>query len=238
MIQLGGHAIVLDAANSQIARGEPPRDTARVTSSYVDRIMYRTFGDERLADFAAASRVPVINGLSDGGHPVQLLADLMTVRERLGALTGRVVAWVGDAASNMAFSWIEAADLFGFELRIAAPTGFKPAAHGFRTSVIDSPVDAVRGADVVNTDVWTSMGQEAETAARKQAFAGYCVDRALLAHAQPSAIVLHCLPAHRGEEISADVIDDPQLGAAIFEQAENRMHAQKALLELLLLTPR
>jgi ornithine carbamoyltransferase len=239
MAQLGGTAIVLDAANSQIARGEPARDTARVTSSYVDGIMYRTFGDDRLHAFAAASRVPVINGLSDGGHPVQLLADLMTVRERLGSLTGRVVAWVGDGASNMARSWVEAAMLFGFELRIAAPSGFRipPAeqvAAKARVSWTDSPVDAVRGADVVNTDVWTSMGQEGESAVRQDAFAGYCITRALLAGAANGAIVLHCLPAHRGEEIAADVIDDEALGAPIFDQAENRMHVQKALLEHLL----
>jgi len=240
MVQLGGHAIVLDAANSQIARGEPVTDTARVTSGYVDAIMYRTFGDDRLHAFAAASRVPVINGLSDGGHPVQLLADLMTVRERLGSLAGRVVAWVGDGASNMARSWMEAAMMFGFELRVAAPMGFRPTpreqlALRPHVHVTGSPVEAVTGADVVNTDVWTSMGQEAETGARREAFAGYCIDRTLLAHAQARAIVLHCLPAHRGEEIAAEVIDDPGLGAAIFEQAENRMHAQKALLEHLLL---
>jgi ornithine carbamoyltransferase len=239
MLQLGGAAIVLDTATSQLGRGEPITDTARVTSGYVDAIMFRTFGDDRLAAFAQASRVPVINGLSDGGHPVQLLADLMTVRERLGSLTGRVVAWVGDGASNMARSWIEAAMMFEFELRIAAPSGFRISpkqllAVRTHVRVIDSPVEAVRGADVINTDVWTSMGQEGETAARQDAFAGYCIDRALLAHAQPRAIVLHCLPAHRGEEIAAEVIDDPHLGAPIFDQAENRMHAQKALLELLL----
>ncbi len=238
MIQLGGHAIMLDTANSQLGRGEPIADTARVTSSYVDAIMFRTHGDDRLATFAAASHVPVINGLSDGGHPVQLLADLMTVRERLGALSGRIVAWIGDGASNMARSWIEAAMMFGFELRIAAPSGFRisPAeqlAVREHVHVSGSPVDAVKGADVVNTDVWISMGQESETTARREAFAGYRVDRALLAHAQARAIVLHCLPAHRGEEISAEVMDDPR--GAIFEQAENRMHAQKALLELLLL---
>jgi ornithine carbamoyltransferase len=243
MAQLGGHAIILDAGSSQIARGEPPRDTARVASSYVDGIMYRTFGDDRLREFADASRVPVINGLSDGGHPVQLLADLMTVRERLGSLAGRVVAWVGDGASNMTRSWIEAAVMFGFELRISAPSGFRiplaeRAAVSKHVHYMDSPVEAVRGADVVNTDVWTSMGQEGETAARRDAFAGYCITRELLAHAQARAIVLHCLPAHRGEEIAADVIDDPQLGAPIFEEAENRLHAQKALLEHLLLARR
>jgi len=239
MVQLGGHAITLNAGDSQIARGEPVEDTARVTSSYVDAIMYRTFGDDRLATFARHSRVPVINGLSDGAHPVQLLADLMTVRERLGGpLSGRVVAWVGDGSSNMARSWVEAAGLFGFELRVAAPEGYRPPADevkaaGGRVHVLSSPKEAVSGADVVTTDVWTSMGQEKESAARLKAFQGFCLDGALFSAAAPSAIVLHCLPAHRGEEISADVIDHPR--SAIFDEAENRMHAQKALLETLLL---
>jgi ornithine carbamoyltransferase len=238
MQQLGGSATTMIAAESQLARGEPLGDTARVAGSYFDAIMYRTFGDERLAELARHSRAPVINGLSDGGHPVQLLADLMTVRERLGELAGKTVAWVGDAASNMALSWIEAALLFGFQLRIAAPVGYRPphalqqAAKGVVTLTGD-PTQAVHGAHVVNTDVWTSMGQEKETAARLSAFSGYCVDEALLAHARPEAVVLHCLPAHRGEEISAAVLEGPQ--SAVWDQAENRMHAQKALLELLIL---
>jgi len=174
----------------------------------------------------------VINGLSDGGHPVQLLADLFTVEERLGSLGGKVVAWVGDGASNMALSWIEAARLFGFTLRISAPEGFRPARSAGSELVAD-PREAVRGADVVTTDVWISMGQEKEAAARRKAFAGYCVDQALLSRAKPSAIVLHCLPAHRGEEISAGVIDGPQ--SAVLDEAENRMHVQKALLEALIL---
>jgi ornithine carbamoyltransferase len=203
--------------------------------------MFRTFGDDRLAEMAAHARVPVINGLSDGAHPVQLLADLMTVRERKGDLAPLTVAWVGDAASNMALSWIEASRLFGFKLRIAAPVGYRPepkllAEVADRVFVTGDPAEAVSGCEVVNTDVWTSMGQEKETAARKQAFAGYCVDAALLAKAKPDAIVLHCLPAHRGEEISADVLEGPQ--SAVWDQAENRMHAQKALLELLLVGQR
>jgi ornithine carbamoyltransferase len=194
--------------------------------------MYRTFGDERLRELARAATVPVINGLSDGGHPVQLLADLFTVEERLGALGGKVVAWVGDGGSNMALSWIEAAALFGFTLRISAPEGFRPA-RGSGFELVAGAREAVRGADVVTTDVWISMGQEKEAAARRKAFAGYCLDEALLARAKPSAIVLHCLPAHRGEEISAGVIDGPQ--SAVLDEAENRMHVQKALLEALIL---
>ncbi len=227
MLQLGGQAIVLDTKSSQLGRGEPIEDTARVTSRYVDAIMFRTFGDDRLRAFANAATVPVINGLSDGGHPVQLLADLMTVRERLGDLRGKVVAWLGDGASNMAASWVEAATLFGFELRIAAPPGYRlPGVAAV------SVTEAVTGADVVSTDVWTSMGQEAESAQRTRDLDGYQLDAAALARAKPGAIVLHCLPAHRGEEISAEVLDGPQ--SAVWDEAENRMHAQKALLELLL----
>ncbi len=241
MQQLGGSATTLVAAESQLARGEPLSDTARVAGSYFDAIMFRTFGDDRLSELAQNSRAPVINGLSEGGHPVQLLADLMTVQERLGALSGLTIAWVGDAASNMALSWIEAARLFHFKLQIAAPAGYRPPArlvvdtHGLVT-LTGEPTSAVHGAQVINTDVFTSMGQEKEAAARKHAFAGFCVDEALLAKAAPGAIVLHCLPAHRGEEISAGVIDGPQ--SAVWDQAENRMHAQKALLELLVLGER
>jgi len=237
MLGLGGKVITLQAADSQIARGEPVRDTARVASRYVDALMYRTFGDDRLEEFAKYSRVPVINGLSEGGHPVQILADLQTVIQRHGSLVGRKVAWVGDAASNMALSWIEASNIFGFDLIIAAPEGFRPPRalldRSPRVRVTGSPEEAVRGADVVNTDVWTSMGQEAESAARLKAFQGYCLTLELLNEAQPNAIVLHCLPAHRGEEITDEVIEDPR--SAIFDEAENRMHVQKALLEVLLL---
>lgn len=235
MAQLGGHAITLTAQGSQIARGEPPEDTARVLAGYVDGIMLRTFADERLNTFARYASVPVINGLSDGAHPVQLLADLLTVVEHFGTLSGRQIAFVGDGGSNMARSWIEAARLFGFSLRLAAPEGFRPPAaelRGAEVVVTSDPREAVRGAEVVNTDVWTSMGQEDEAAARLAAFAGYCVDRALLSVAAPGAIVLHCLPAHRGEEISAEVLEGPQ--SAVFSQAENRLHTTKALLEQLL----
>ena len=227
MLQLGGQVVVLDTKSSQLGRGEPIEDTARVTSRYVDAVMFRTFGDARLRAFARAATVPVINGLSDGGHPVQLLADLMTVRERLGPLPGKRVAWLGDGASNMAASWVEAAALFGFDLRIAAPPGYRlPGVPHFTIE------DAVRGADVVSTDVWTSMGQEAESAQRTRDLDGYMLDATTLALAKPTAIVLHCLPAHRGEEITAEVLEGPQ--SAVWDEAENRMHAQKALLELLL----
>lgn len=236
--QLGGHPITLSAADSQLSRGESWADTARVVSGYADAVMIRTFADARLQEFARFSRVPVINGLTDGGHPVQLLADLFTVQERLGEVSGKRIAWVGDAASNMARSWVEAARIFDFELRICAPEGYRPRAEevkaaGGRVQLFSSPAEAVAQADVVNTDVWTSMGQEQESAARRQAFAGYCVDAALMARAKPTAIVLHCLPAHRGEEIAADVLEGPQ--SAVWDEAENRMHAQKALLEKLIL---
>jgi ornithine carbamoyltransferase len=235
--QLGGGAVTLPLQDSQLSRGEPLEDTARVVSRYVDCIMFRTFGDARLQALAAAATVPVINGLSDGGHPVQLLADLLTVEERLGALAGKTVAWIGDGASNMALSWIEAAGIFGFSLRIAAPGGYRPDAarlqQGRGRAVLASPLQAAEGADVVTTDVWTSMGQEAESARRRAAFAGYCVDEAMMARAGPRAIFLHCLPAHRGEEVSAAVIDGPQ--SAVLDEAENRLHVQKALLEQLIL---
>jgi ornithine carbamoyltransferase len=214
--------------DSQIARGETLEDTARVASRYVDAIMFRTFGDERLRAFAKAATVPVINGLSDGGHPVQILADLFTVEEKLGEVEGKTIAFVGDCASNMALSFMEAAPIFGFTLRLAAPRGYAPEG----AEVLPAQ-DAVSGADVVVTDVWISMGQEKEAAARREAFAGFIVDEALVAKARPHAIVLHCLPAHRGEEISAGVIDGPQ--SAVFDEAENRLHVQKALLEHLIL---
>jgi ornithine carbamoyltransferase len=238
MFQLGGSAVTLPYSESQLSRGEPLADTARVISGYADAVMVRTFGDDRLAEFARHAGVPVINGLTDGGHPVQLLADLFTVEERLGGVKGKTVAWVGDGASNMTRSWMEAAALFDFTLRIAAPEDFRPpaadlAASGGHATWVTDPREAVRGAEVVTTDVWTSMGQEAEGARRREAFQGFCVDGAMVRLARPEAIVLHCLPAHRGEEITAEVIDSPQ--SAIWQEAENRMHVQKALLEKLIL---
>ena len=232
--QLGGSAVTLPMQESQIARGETLEDTARVASRYVDAIMFRTHGDDRLRAFAKAATVPVINGLSDGGHPVQILADLLTVEEKLGEVEGKTLAFVGDCASNMALSFCEAAPLFGFTLRLAAPEGYRPPLSALRGAhVTGSAVEAAQGADVVVTDVWISMGQEKEAAARKAALGGFIVDERLMAHASPHAIVLHCLPAHRGEEISAGVIDGPQ--SAVLDEAENRMHVQKALLEQLIL---
>jgi ornithine carbamoyltransferase len=232
--QLGGHAITLPTADSQIARGETLEDTARVASRYVDAIMFRTHGDDRLRAFAQAATVPVINGLSDGGHPVQVLADLFTIEEKLGGVSGKRLAFIGDCASNMALSFLEAAPIFGFELRLAAPKGYWPPSSAMRGAHIDTDVAmAVNGAEVVITDVWTSMGQEKEARARLKAFDGYRVDEALVARAKPGAIVLHCLPAHRGEEITAGVIDGPQ--SVVFDEAENRLHVQKALLEQVIL---
>jgi ornithine carbamoyltransferase len=241
MAQLGGHAITLPIADSQLGRGEPLSDTARVVSGYADAVMIRTFADERLREFARHASIPVINGLTDGGHPVQLLADLFTLRERFGRVAGRTVAFVGDGSCNMAASWVEAAGLFGFDLRIAAPEGYRPKAEVLalspgRVTLHADPRAAAKGAEVIATDVWTSMGQEAEAQARRRAFAGYCVDAALLKQAAEQAIVLHCLPAHRGEEISAEVLEGPQ--SAAWDEAENRMHVQKALLETLILDSR
>jgi ornithine carbamoyltransferase len=234
MGQLGGQAISLPTQDSQLARGEPLEDTARVASRYVDAIMFRTHADARLEALAKAATVPVINGLSDGGHPVQILADLLTIEERLGQVQGKKLAFIGDCASNMARSFCEAVPLFGFKLALAAPEGYRPPTGELRGATVTAvPAEAVQGADVVITDVWTSMGQEAESKARLKAFAGYTVDDAMLAKAAPHAIVLHCLPAHRGEEITAAVIDGPR--SAIWDEAENRMHVQKALLELMIL---
>lgn len=236
--QLGGHAVELAAASSQLARGEPLPDTARVVSGYADAVVFRTSKDSRLQEYAAASSIPVINGLSDGGHPVQVLADLFTVEEALGSVRGRTLAFLGDCASNMALSFLEAAPLFDFALRLSAPKGYLPPAEqvkaaGRHVTLVPNPEEAVAGADVVSTDVWTSMGQEAEADQRRAALRGYTLDEALLRRAAPEAIVLHCLPAHRGEEITDAVMQGPQ--SRIWDEAENRMHVQKALLEQLIL---
>ncbi|MFY0523123.1 ornithine carbamoyltransferase [Archangium gephyra] len=238
MYQLGGTVTTITAGSSQIARGETIEDTARVISGYADCIMFRTFGDDRLTAFAKASQVPVINGLSEGGHPVQVLADLFTVEERLGSVKGRTIAFVGDCASNMGRSFVEATRFFGFNLRLGCPEGYRPSAEllaqaGARVHVTADATEAVRGADVVVTDVWTSMGQEAESARRKKELHDYQLNEALMAKANPGAIVLHCLPAHRGEEITDGVLDGTQ--SAVWDEAENRMHVQKALLEQLIL---
>jgi ornithine carbamoyltransferase len=235
--QLGGQAIFLSARDIQLGRGEPLKDMARVLSRFVDGLMIRTFAHADTLELAEWSSVPVINGLTDLLHPCQLLADLLTVDEAIGSLDGKVVAWVGDG-NNMANSWIEAAGLLGFELRIACPEGYEPDkaifdANKGRTRIVitEDPDEAVAGAHVINTDVWASMGQEHEVALRQQAFSGYCVDEAMLRGADPAAIVLHCLPAHRGEEISEGVLEGPQ--SRVWDQAENRLHAQKALLAML-----
>jgi ornithine carbamoyltransferase len=238
MLQLGGSTSTILASESQIARGETIEDTARVISGYADAVMFRTYGDERLATFAKYSRVPVINGLSDGGHPVQVLTDLFTIEERLGSVRGKTLAFLGDCANNMARSFVEATGIFDFTLRLGAPAGYLPPEEflktgGDRVTVTHDPAAAVQGADVVITDTWTSMGQEAETAKRQKDLAGFQVNEALVARAKPSGIVLHCLPAHRGEEITDAVMDGPR--SAIWDEAENRMHVQKALLEQLIL---
>ena len=236
--QLGGHALFLSSRDIQLGRGEPIRDTARVLSRYVDGIMIRTFAHADVEELARFAMVPVINGLTDYNHPCQILADLLTVHENLGDLSKRVIAWIGDG-NNMAHSWIEAAAVLGFELRLACPEGYDPdpalvAAAGKRTRIVltRSPDDAVRGADVVNTDVWASMGQEAEQELRAKAFAGFLVDGRLMALAAPKAIFLHCLPAHRGEEVSEAVLEGPQ--SRVWDEAENRLHAQKALMAMLM----
>jgi ornithine carbamoyltransferase len=236
--QLGADPLFLSSRDIQLGRGEPIRDMARVLSRYVDAIMIRTFAQRDVEELARFADIPIINGLTDLLHPCQLLADLLTVQEEFGTLEGRVVAWIGDG-NNMANSWIEAAALFGFELRLACPEGYDPdpgilaAAAGRAAITVTRDLrEAVGGTDVINTDVWASMGQEDETAARQRAFAGYCVDDALLEHAAADAIVLHCLPAHRGEEISEAVLEGPR--SRVWDEAENRLHAQKALMAMLM----
>ncbi len=239
MLQLGGSCIDLVAANSQMSRGEPLADTARVTGRYCDVVMMRTSADARIEEFAQHCEVPVINGLSDGGHPVQVLADLFTIEEKLGApVKGRTLAFVGDTGSNMGRSYTRASSLFGFQLKLASPQGYHPPADvlevgGSHTQVLSDAREAVKGADVVITDVWTSMGQEAESAQRVKDLSAYQVNAALMKLAAPHALFLHCLPAHREEEVTAEVIDGPQ--SVVWDEAENRLHIQKALLEYLVL---
>ncbi|MBM3110179.1 MULTISPECIES: ornithine carbamoyltransferase [Pseudomonas] len=235
MIQLGGQAIFLSPRDTQLGRGEPIGDCAIVMSRMLDAVMIRTFAHSTLTEFAANSRVPVINGLSDDLHPCQLLADMQTFLEHRGSIQGKTVAWIGDG-NNMCNSYIEAATQFDFQLRIACPAEFEPnpqflAQAGDRVQIFREPKDAVQGAHLVSTDVWTSMGQEEETARRLALFAPYQVTRELLDLAAPDALFMHCLPAHRGEEISMDLLDDPR--SVAWDQAENRLHAQKALLEFL-----
>jgi ornithine carbamoyltransferase len=236
--QLGGHALFLSARDIQLGRGEPIRDTARVLSRYLDGIMIRTFDHADVEELARYSSVPVINGLTDLLHPCQVLADLLTVRESLGGWDGKVVAWVGDG-NNMANSWLNAAGTLGFELRLACPEKYAPNAEILRRNqakaritLTTSPREAARGAHVVTTDVWASMGQEEEQEIRAQAFQGYIVDADLMRLAAPDAIFLHCLPAHRGEEVSEEVFEGPQ--SRVWDEAENRLHVQKALMATLM----
>jgi ornithine carbamoyltransferase len=244
--ELGAHPVVIDAAGSQIGRGETLADTAAVLSRYVDAIVVRTFGQDRIEELAASASVPVVNALTDFAHPCQALADLQTIRERKQRLSGLTLAYVGDG-NNMAHSLMLAGSMAGLRVHVASPPGFEPLdqvvrhaneigeASGGEALVLHDPTEAVGDADVIYTDVWASMGQEAESSSRGLVFSRYQVDERLVAAAKPDAIVLHCLPAHRGEEIAGSVIDGPQ--SAVFDQAENRLHAQKALLAHLLAGP-
>ncbi|HHC73375.1 MAG TPA: ornithine carbamoyltransferase [Thiotrichales bacterium] len=236
MAHFGGQAIFLSARDTQLGRGEPLEDSARVLSEMVDGVMIRTFEHEKVERFAAYSTVPVINALTDMYHPCQLLADVQTWVEARGPIRGRTVAWIGDG-NNMCHSWINAARQFDFRLNIACPEGFDPDpsvldAAGDRVTLTRDPHEAAEDADIVTTDVWTSMGQEEEQKRRLEAFRGYQVDAALMAQARPDAMFMHCLPAHRGEEVAAEVIDGPQ--SVVWTEAGNRLHAQKALLEFLM----
>ena len=240
--QLGGHPVFLPAQEIQLGRGETVADTARVLSRYLDALVIRTFGQDRLEEWAHHATIPIINGLTDSHHPCQILADLLTIDEKKGRLTGLVVAYVGDG-NNVAHSLLEGCAMMGMTCRIAAPAGYQPDAEvvkwaevqaaktGGGIQVGEDPRAAVRGADVLYTDVWTSMGQEAEASKRVGVFRPYQINADLLRLAKPDAIVLHCLPAHRGEEITDDVMEGPQ--SVIFDQAENRLHVQKAILEML-----
>jgi len=238
MYQMGGSVVNLTATDSQLGRAEAVEDTARVISRMVDIVMIRTFEQAKLEAFAANSRVPVINGLTNEYHPCQILADVFTCIEQRGPIDGKIVAWVGDG-NNMAATWLQAADVLGFTLHLSTPNGYEvdaPAAGVTRPDcfkVFRDPLDACRNADVVTTDVWTSMGYEDERAERMKAFADWCVDREMMAAAHPDALFMHCLPAHRGEEVEAEVIDGPQ--SVVWDEAENRMHVQKALMEYLVL---
>jgi ornithine carbamoyltransferase len=236
MAQFGGSAIFLSPRDTQLGRGEPIEDSARVLSSMVDAVMIRTFDHDNIERFAAHSAVPVINALTDDYHPCQLLADMQTYLEQRGSIRGKRVAWIGDG-NNMCHSYMNAALRFGFHLNIATPAGYEPKTEiadraGDSITLMNDPSEAVSGADLVVTDVWASMGQEQESAARNTLFQGYQVNAALMARANSDALFMHCLPAHRGEEVTAEVIDGPQ--SVVWDEAENRLHAQKALLEFLL----
>ena len=240
--ELGGHAVVLDAQSTQLGRGETIEDTARVLSRYVEAIVIRTFGQDRIESLAAASDVPVVNALTDYAHPCQALADLQTIRQHKGTLAGITLAYLGDG-NNMAHSLLLAGAIAGMHVRVASPPGFEPLdqataraaelaiASGGSVAVMNDPLEAAAGADVLYTDVWASMGQESEAASRRDTFRPYEIDDRIVAAAATDVVVMHCLPAHRGEEIAASVIDGP--ASIVFDQAENRLHAQKALLAFL-----
>jgi ornithine carbamoyltransferase len=245
MYQMGGAVVHLTTGDSQLGRAEPIEDSAKVISRMVDLVMIRTYEQTKIERFAANSRVPVINGLTNEFHPCQIMADLFTfiehrgdVKQALQCLKGKVVAWVGDG-NNMANTWLQAAQLLGFTVHVSTPGGYEvnPGVAGITESacfkVFADPLEACKGADLVTTDVWTSMGFEAENEARRQAFAAWCVDETMMAVAKPEALFMHCLPAHRGEEVQAAVIDGAQ--SVVWDEAENRMHVQKALMEFLLL---
>jgi ornithine carbamoyltransferase len=238
MHQLGGAAIFLSTRDSQLGRGEAVEDAAQVISRMCDIVMIRTFEQEVVTRFARHSRVPVVNGLTDEHHPCQILADIYTYLEHRGSIQGRTVAWIGDA-NNVCHTWLQAAEVLDFNLQVSTPPGYgvDPARAGLRGTShyreFADPLEAARDADLVTTDVWTSMGFEEESAARRSAFAGWQVDARLLARAKPDALFMHCLPAHRGEEVAAEVIDGPQ--SVVWDEAENRLHTQKALIEYLLL---
>ena len=238
MSQMGGNSIHLTTGDTQLGRGEPIEDVARVISRMVDVVMIRTFEQSIIERFAANSRVPVINGLTNEYHPCQILADIYTYIEFRGSLTGKTVAWIGDA-NNMCYTWLQAAKIFDFKLHVAAPPGYelRPdlqlSCDSRYLACFSDPLLAARDVDLLTTDVWTSMGFEKETHARQKAFAGFQVDVNMMTQAKPDALFMHCLPAHRGEEVSAEVLEGPQ--SVVWDEAENRMHVQKALLEYLLL---
>ena len=238
MYQLGGSVVHLTTGDSQLGRAEPIEDSAKVISRMVDLVMIRTYEQSKLERFAANSRVPVINGLTNEFHPCQILADIFTYIEHRGSIRGKTVAWVGDG-NNMANTWLQAADLLGFKVHVSTPSGYEidQSVAGLRRpesyQVFKNPLDACHQADLVTTDVWTSMGFEAENEVRKKAFALWCVDVEMMAAARPDALFMHCLPAHRGEEVGAEVIDGNQ--SVVWDEAENRLHVQKALMEWLLL---
>ncbi len=238
MYQLGGSVVHLTTDGSQLGRAEPIEDSAKVISRMVDLVMIRTYEQTKIERFAEHSRVPVINGLTNEFHPCQILADIFTYIEHRGSIAGKKVAWVGDG-NNMANTWLQASEILGFTVHVSTPSGYEVDQDiaGLRSSdsykVFKDPMQACAGADLVTTDVWTSMGYEAENEARKTAFADWCVDQDMMRSAKPDALFMHCLPAHRGEEVEAEVLDGPQ--SVVWEEAENRMHVQKALMEYLLL---